>query len=83
MRTTLRIDDRILREARRIAAESGATLASVIEDLLREALARRRLRGKARAVRLPTYNGGGLRSGVDLDDGRGLRDLMDGARALG
>jgi len=40
VRTTLRIDPRLLREAKRIAAESGKTLTAVIEDLLRESLAR-------------------------------------------
>lgn len=81
MRTTLRLDDRLLREAKRIAADSGKTLTAVIEDLLSEALARRRGRRRGPAVRLPTYQGRGLRPGVDLDDTAGLLELMEGGRA--
>lgn len=77
MRTTLRLDDRLLREARQIATESGRTLAAVIEDLLREALARRRGPRKPSKVRLPTFRGRGLRAGVDLDATAELLDLME------
>jgi predicted HicB family RNase H-like nuclease len=41
MRTTVRIDDRLLVEAKRRAAMSGRTLNELIEDALREAFARR------------------------------------------
>ena len=44
MRTTIRLDDQVLREAKRIAAETGRTLAAVIDDLLREALDRTSLK---------------------------------------
>jgi hypothetical protein len=80
MRTTLRLDDALLREAKRIAAESGKTLAEVIEDLIREALLRRRQGSKAgRGVKLPVFRGGtGLLPGVDLDDSAALLDRMEG-----
>lgn len=38
MKTTLNLDDRLLREAKKRAAEQGVTLTSVIEDALRVAL---------------------------------------------
>jgi hypothetical protein len=81
MRTTLRLDDQILREAKKIAAESGRTLAAVIEDLLRESLGRRRSPQKAPQVRLPTFPGRGLQPGVDLDSSAELLDLLEERRA--
>jgi hypothetical protein len=82
MRTTLKLDDALLREAKSIAAASGRTLAGVIEDLLREALLRRRRRALgAASLNLPTFRGSGLRPGVDLDDSAGLLDVMEGPGA--
>jgi hypothetical protein len=79
VRTTVRIDDRLLAEAKAHAARSGRTLAAVIEDALREALARRDRRGEAQPPELPVSAGGRLRPGVDLDDSAALLDVMEGA----
>ncbi|MFN8520926.1 MAG: type II toxin-antitoxin system VapB family antitoxin [Chloroflexota bacterium] len=38
MRTTLVLDDRLVREAKRRAADTGSTLSDVVNDALREAL---------------------------------------------
>lgn len=77
MRTTVRLDDRLLAEDKKRAAESGKTLTSVLEDALREALARRSVHAKSKPVRLKTVKGGGVRAGVDLDDSASLLDVMD------
>ena len=77
MRTTLDLDDRLLTDAKVLARQSGKTLTAVIEDALRERLARRPEGKRTRRVRLPTVGGNGPRPGVDLDDSAGLRDLMD------
>ena len=77
MRTTVRLDDRLLAEAKKLSAESGRTLTSVLEDALRETLARRRVRVKRKPVRLRTVKGDGVRPGVDLDDTASLLDLME------
>jgi len=79
MRTTIRLDDELLREAKRRAAESGRTLGDVIEDALREALLRHRPDEPRSRVSLPTFGGGGrgLMPGVDLDDSAALLDLME------
>jgi len=79
MRTTIDIPDDLLAKAKRIAAESRRPLRAVIEDALREALTRRRRSAKCNPVSLPTFRGGGLRPGVDLDDTASLLDLMDAA----
>jgi hypothetical protein len=80
MRTTVRLDDDLLRQAKALAARTGRTLTAVIEDGLREALARHRRRPEWPPVALPTFKGRGLRPGVDLDDTAGLLDIVDGGR---
>ena len=77
MRTTVRLDDHLLREAKQFAARTGRTLTAVIEDALREALSRSQKRPRRPPVKLPTFRGQGLRSGVDLDDTASLLELMD------
>ena len=76
MRTTVRLDEHLLAAARKRAAESGKTLAAVLEDALRASLAQRGAQAKAKPVRLKTVKGGGVRAGVDLDDSASLLDLM-------
>ncbi len=76
MRTTVRLDEHLLAEAKKQAAESGRTLTCVLEEALRESLARRKQHSKARPVRLKTVKGGGVLAGVDLDDSASLLDLM-------
>ncbi len=76
MRTTIRLDDELLKAARRLAAETGRTLTAVIEDAVREAVARRHAPAARRPVTLPTRGGQGLQPGVDLDDSRALLDRM-------
>ena len=79
MRTTVRLDDDLLREAKRHAAATGRTLTAVIEDALRETLCRRRQQGPRRRIKLRTVGGSGTQAGVDLDDSSALLDLMDRA----
>ncbi len=77
MRTTIRMDDDLLRQAKEHAARTGTTLTRVIEDAVRQLLARRRVNQVREPVRLPTYCGEGLQPGVDLDDTAALVELMD------
>jgi len=76
MRTTIRMDEHLLTEVKRLAIESGRTLTAVIEDAVREAVARRGNAPKSGKVRLITDGGKGLRAGVCLDDNAALRDAM-------
>lgn len=80
MRTTILLPDALYRDTKAAAAASGRTVTSLIEDALRERLARRAPSGKRpRRARLPVYRGEkGLRAGVDLDDSAALLDVMDG-----
>jgi Arc/MetJ family transcription regulator len=82
MRTTIRLDDDLLAQAKRAALERGTTLTAVIEDALRRALSPSASEARD-DVELPSFRGDGLQPGVDLDDTASLLDLMDepGARA--
>lgn len=76
MRTTVRLDDHLLATAKRRAAQRGVTLTRVIEDALRESLAREAT-PQSRRSRLPRLGDGELLPGVDLADSVALRDLLD------
>ena len=78
MRTTVRLDDGLLREAKEHAARSGRTLTALIEDALRRALAEAKRRPERPPPKLPTFRGDGLHPGVDLDDSAALLDLLEG-----
>jgi hypothetical protein len=78
MRTTIRLDDQLLTEAKQLALESGRTLTTVIEDAVREALARRNQTPKIRKTRLITDGGRGLRPGVCLHNNAALLEILDG-----
>lgn len=80
MRTTVRLDDDLLRRAEALAARTGRALTAVIEDGLREGLARPRRRQRRPPVILPTLKGKGLRPGVDLDGTADLLDVLDSGR---
>lgn len=80
MRTTVNIPDELLRRARLAAAERRCSLAGLVTDALRGALAAPDAARKRRAVKLPTYRGRGLRPGVELDSTAELLDLMEGRR---
>lgn len=66
MRTTITLDERILRAAKRHAVQQGTTLSAVIEDALRAKLAARSAT-PVRPFKLVTFQGDGPGPGVDLD----------------
>ena len=76
MRTTLDVSDELLRQAKRRAADEGATLRSVVEAALRAYLAPARRRAGYR-LRWRVERGR-LQPGVRLDDRDSLFDLMNG-----
>jgi len=76
MRTTIRLDENLLAEAKQRAARSGMTLTAVIEEALRESFNRRERREQPPA-RLPAWGKGWVLPGVDLDDSAALLDLME------
>ena len=78
MRTTIRLNDDLLAQAKEAAVKSGRTLTAVIEDSLRLALAAKKEQPRRRRIRLPSSGTGGLRPGVNLDSTAELLDIMDG-----
>lgn len=82
MRTTIRIDEDLLKAAKQLAARRGTTLTAIIEDALRESLARQHDAQERKPVQLPTFSGNGLLPGVDLDDSAALLDLMESSTEI-
>jgi hypothetical protein len=75
MRITLDLDDALVGQAKKAAAEQGTTLTALIEDALR-----RQLDQPARAKKrrkLPVFEGDGLVAGVELHDTSKLLELLD------
>ncbi|MCY3856227.1 MAG: type II toxin-antitoxin system VapB family antitoxin [Rhodospirillales bacterium] len=76
MRTTLDINDELLRAAKAHAATRRTTLTATVEQALRAFLA-----GPAHAPSdpplIPVFCGRGVQTGVDLTDNAALEDMMD------
>jgi len=78
MRTTINLNDDLLRRAKQLAAENRRTLTSLLEDALREVLSRTDTTQPRRRVELPVSDRApGVLPGVDLDSSAALLDLMD------
>ena len=77
-RTTIRFDERLLIQAKKLAAEKGITLTELLQDALRETLARRRPSSARSKLRLTTFGRGGVLPHVDLDGMAALLDRMEG-----
>jgi hypothetical protein len=76
MRTTIDLPEDVLREAKLRAAREGRTLSAVVGDAVRTSFARPDRADRTR-VELPTFGGGGLLPGVDLDNSAALLELME------
>ena len=77
MRTTIRLDDQLLKSAKRFAHDTGKSLTAVIEDALRQVLSRKTIKPPRKPVKLTTASGLGVRPGVDLDDSAALLAFME------
>jgi hypothetical protein len=67
MRTTIRLDDGLLEQAREEARRRGETLTALIEQGLRHELAKTKTAGPRRKVEIPvSKQEGWLRPGLDL-----------------
>jgi plasmid stability protein len=77
MRTTLNLDDELMRILKRRAAESGRTLTDMIEEAIREMLARPGRAKPESEFRWVTARGR-VRPGVDVADRDSLLEAMEG-----
>ncbi|MBH0208339.1 MAG: hypothetical protein A4C66_11215 [Nitrospira sp. HN-bin3] len=80
MRTTINLPDDLMTQIKKLAASTHSTVTALIEETLREALARRRRTGRRAPMKLPTYGKQGLLPGVDIDDTASLLDVMESSR---
>lgn len=74
MRTTLDIEDPVLKDLRDLQKKEGGTLGAIVSRLLAEALARRTRRVSAPAFRWTARKMGAR---VDLADKDALYDILD------
>ena len=78
-RTTIRLDEHLLAEAKQVAVKTKRTLTQLIEDALRETLARQES-APLTEIKLPTFGGDGVCPGVDLHCNATLLDIMEDDR---
>jgi hypothetical protein len=82
MRISIKIDDELLKRAKKRAAEEGRTLTSLVEDGLARILADPKGRPK-KPVQLPVSKAsGGVMPGVDLNQSRELEQIMNARRMV-
>ena len=80
MRTTVRLDDELMRRLKSHAAQTGRTLTGLIEEALRQYLASTRKRPRRGTTSLTTVGGNGPQPGIDLDNTAELLDVMERSR---
>jgi Arc/MetJ family transcription regulator len=79
MRTTLDIEDQLLKQAKVVAARQGSTLTAVIEQALRRMLEGGGTASRKKSVKLPLLPiaPGGKGQLVDLSSNERLSELLD------
>jgi predicted transcriptional regulator len=77
MRTTINLPEELLAQVKKLAAASHSTVTALIEDALREAVAKPRRKRPKKRVGLRTYGKQGLLPGVEIDDTASLLELME------
>lgn len=76
MRTTIRIDDDLLKQAKKQAADEGRSLTSLVEDGLALILSKPKI-SRRKQVELPVSKAtGGVLPGIDLNRSGDLEEAM-------
>jgi hypothetical protein len=76
-RTTVRLPEDLVRQAKRKAAAEGRSLTALIEDGLRRVLREPEPDRRRRVLPPVSAAGGGLKPGIDLDDMGALQEMDD------
>jgi hypothetical protein len=77
MRTTIRLNDDLLKQAKKRAADEGRTLTSLVEDGLVLILSKTKA-GRRKRIKLPVSKAtGGFLPGVDLNRSSDLEEVMN------
>ena len=77
MRTTIRLDDRLLAQLKRRAAESGTSVSRVIDDAVRLLMRAPDTERDAESFELVTFGAGGRFSRHNLDNASALLEMDD------
>jgi hypothetical protein len=78
MRTTVRLNDALMNQAKREAARRKVTLTALIESGLRMALAAEAKLPRAHVDLPVSRETGGVRPGIDISNNAEVLDIMDG-----
>jgi hypothetical protein len=76
MRTTMNLPDSLLAAARSQAEREGRTVTSLMEEALRDLIAKN-AQAEAEVEPLPTWSAPGNRMLVDIDDREALWEVLD------
>jgi hypothetical protein len=77
MQTVIQLDEALLDQATKLAQEKGCDLSHLIEETLRDKIARKASVARQPFLRLTTVGGEGVRPGVDLNNSAALLALME------
>ena len=79
MRTTLNINDALLKEAKKCSIERKCSLGEIIDEALRLSLVTQKKSGTTAIVSpLKTFEGSGIQPGIDLNNNASVLEAMDG-----
>jgi hypothetical protein len=78
MRTTLTIQDALLRKAKQVSLERNLSVGEVVEEALRLTLGAQAKGRPAQRRKLKTFRGDGLQPGVDPTSSAALLEVMEG-----
>jgi 3-methyladenine DNA glycosylase Tag len=77
MRTTLTIDDQLVRALKEAAHKSNKSFKEVVNETLRAGLAAKTIPSKTRSYRLKTFNMGQVAGDFNLDKALQLADALE------
>lgn len=77
MRTTVSIDDELLRQAKRAAVDSARSLSDLVSEALREMLLRRKQAPGQRIRLITSGHNSRVVPGLDFSDNAAVRAAMD------
>jgi len=77
MTLQVELTDEVLRAAQEEARRRGTDVSHVVEECLRASLSHAVERANTESIHCHIFHGDGLQPGVDINDGRAVRDLLD------
>jgi hypothetical protein len=83
MRTTIRMNDALRRQAQELAKAEGRTFTSVVEEAVTRLLAERRTPRPRKRIVLPTFSGGKPMSDAEFKAAVEEMDLEDDLKRIG